>query len=350
MRSHLGIFAVRLSLALAIAGFALPSSALAAAPEGAGPATVAGPVAGYGHAATPPPERPIALQVRLWAYNLGQVDLQEGTCAFDGALELSWPPGTGPRDNDPRPFEIMNAVDARIEDYGGIVVSGRLVQVYRVHATLRVDVNLERYPFDTQALTLQLEHPLWTIDQFRLVAESQFTPSIDLRHERVGDGVRLRDWQIEAVHDATSETVYAADQHFSRYTFTVEVQRALLPFLVGELAPIALMVLLGLAATFLPAKALDAKLLLTVLALLVAVELQAAGAERVPHAGYLLLSDWLYVLAYLSIGLTVVHAIAEHRFFLADKLVASKRVRWGGFALAASVFFLPVAAMMLARA
>ena len=344
MRSHLGIVAVRLSLALAIAGFALPSSVLAAEPEAAGSA------AGYGHAATPPPDQPVALQVRLWAYHIGQVDLHEGTCAFDGALELSWPPGTGPRDNDPRPFEIMNAVDARIEDYGGIVVSGRLAQVYRVHATLRVDVDLERYPFDTQALTLQLEHPLWTIDQFRLVPESQFTPALDLRRERVGDDVRLRDWHIEAVHDSATETVYAADQHFSRYTFTVEVRRSLLPFLVGELAPIVLMVLIGLGATFLPAKALDAKLLLTVLALLVAVELQAGGADHVPHAGYLLLSDWLYVLAYLSIGLSVVHSIAEHRFFLVDRFAAAKRVRWGGFALAASVFFLPVVVMMLARA
>ncbi|PKN54403.1 MAG: hypothetical protein CVU56_26780 [Deltaproteobacteria bacterium HGW-Deltaproteobacteria-14] len=346
MRSHFGIVAVHLSLVLAVAGSALPSAARAAEPDGARPATVAG----YGHAATPPPAQPVALRVRLWAYHIGQVDLHEGTCAFDGALELSWPPGTGPREGDPRPFEIMNAVDARIEDYGGIVVSGRFVQVYRVHASLRVDVDLERYPFDTQTLELQLEHPLWTIDQLSYAAESQVDPTLDLRRDRVGADVRLRDWQIEAVRDGVSEMVYAADQHFGRYTFTVEVRRSLLPFLVGELAPIVLMVLIGLAATFLPAKALDAKLLLTVLALLVAVELQAAGADHMPHAGYLLLSDWLYVLSYLSIGLAVVHAIAEHRFFLVDRFAAAKRVRWGGFVLAAAVFFIPLTVMMVARA
>lgn len=345
MRSTLGPLAVHLALALITVAAAAPSAASAAEPEGA-PA----PVAGFGHAAIPPPTQPVALQVRLWAYHIGQVNLHEGTCAFDGALELSWPPGSGPREGDPRPFEIMNAVDARIEDYGGVVVSGRLALSFRVHATLRLDVNLERYPFDTQELPLQLEHPLWTDDQLSYVPESTFNPSVDLRGERVGKDVRLRDWHVEAVRDGVAKTVYAADQQFSRYTFTVAVRRSLLPFLIGDLAPIALMVLIGLGATFLPAKALDAKLLLTVLALLVAVELHASGADDQPHAGYLLLSDWLYVLSYLSIGLSVVHSIAEHRLYLAERLVAAVRVRWWGFALAASVFFVPLTVMMASRA
>lgn len=314
------------------------------------PAESSATLAPHGLLATPPPARPVAVHVRLWAYDIGQVDLQEGTCAFDGSIELLWPPGTGPRASDPRPFEIMNAVEAHIEDYGAVVQAGKLTQSFRVHATLRLDVDLHRYPFDTQHLSVQLEHPLWTIDQFRMVADSRADPSVDLRRDRLGRDVRLRDWDLVGVRDGTSEVVYAAEEHFSRYAFTVDVRRSILPFLVGDLVPIALMVMLGLGASFLPGKALDAKLLLTVLALLVAVELQVGGAERMPRTGYLLLSDWMYVLSYVSISLTVAHAIAEHRLTLAERLTAARRVRWWGFAVAAAVFFAPIALMMAARA
>ncbi len=335
----------RVALGLALAWSVGQPAFAAGLPAAASPT-----LAAHGLLATPPPTRPVTVHVRLWAYDIGRVDLKEGTCAFDGSVELLWPPGTGPRASDPRPFEIMNAVEAHIEDYGAVLQAGKLTQSFRVHATLRLDVDLQRYPFDTQHLTVQLEHPLWTLEHFRMVADSQADPKVNLRRDRLGHDVRLRDWNLVGVRDGTSEVIYAAEEHFSRYQFAVDVRRSILPFLVGDLVPIALMVLLGLGATFLPGKALDAKLLLTVLALLVAVELQVGGAERMPRTGYLLLSDWMYVLSYLSISLTVAHAIIEHRLTLADRLQAARRVRWWGFAVAAAVFFVPVALMMATRA
>ncbi len=142
---------------------------------------------------------------------------------------------------------------------------------------------------------------------------------------------------------------YGLGERYSRYTFAVRVARDPLRFFLVDLLPITLMVLLASAASLIPADKIDAKLLLTVLALLVGVELQVAAAERLPAVGYMTLVDWTYGLAYLSIGISILQAIFEHRASAAARPERAAAVRKRGALLAAAVFFVPLVALIVTR-
>lgn len=291
--------------------------------------------------------KPIDVRVTLWLLDIAEVDLQTSTFQLDATLELRW--------NDPRfvvgevpPFEIMNAVDARLEFYPTPPSGEWQVRNWRIHAKMRTHFDLHRYPFDVQRLEVRLEHPLLQADQLRYVCETRFhpEPGVSLMR-RLGPDFNLTDWQLRAVTSKESIVHYGPQEPFSRYTMTVEVQRELLRALVAEFAPLLLMVLLSLAASGIPPEKLDGKLLLTVLSLLVAVELQVAAQEHMPALGYLTVIDWAYLCAYASIATGVVQTILEYRQHAMGHDDWALVTKWRGTLMSALVFFLPVAALLI---
>ena len=291
--------------------------------------------------------RPVDVRVTLWLLDIAEIDLQTGTFQMDATLELRW--------NDPRfvvgevpPFEIMNAVDTRLEFYPTPPSGEWQVRNWRIHAKMRTHFDLHRYPFDVQKLEVRLEHPLLQSDQLRYICETRFHPEAGVSlQRRLGPDFSLTDWDLRSV--STKETIvrYGPQEPFSRYTMTVEVQRELLRTLVAEFAPLLLMVLLSLAASGIPPEKLDGKLLLTVLSLLVAVELQVAAQEHMPALGYLTVIDWAYLCAYASIATGVVQTILEYRQHAMGHDDWALVTKWRGTLISALVFFLPVTGLLL---
>ncbi|MEY3013468.1 MAG: hypothetical protein RIT45_2203 [Pseudomonadota bacterium] len=299
----------------------------------------------------PAPAGPIPVQVLFWLLDARDFDLEEGSFAVDATLELRW--------QDPRlrpdaraPFEVMNAMELRVEAYDPEFEDGWHTRSWRLHGRLRADFDLRRYPFDVHELPIVIEHPLLEVDAFELRPEADWHPpaGLDLRRHRLGPDFRAGDWSLLDVSTRQGVADYGLGERYSRYTFAVRVARDPLRFFLVDLLPIALMVLLALAASLIPADKIDAKLLLTVLALLVGVELQVAAGERLPAVGYLTLVDWTYGLAYIAIGVSILQAIFEHRAHAAGDAERSARVRKRGVTAAAAVFFVPVVALIISRA
>lgn len=278
---------------------------------------------------------PIQVQVTLWILDVSGIDIGQGTFDADVTMELRW--------QDARldvatlrPFELINGADMRLEPYGYASHGAWHALNWRVHARLRSAFDLHRYPLDQQRLTIELEHPLLTADELVYHCETRFgSPDVNLRRDRLGPDFHLPNWRLTGVHSEETKVMYGPGEEFSRYSFVLTIERALLPFLVRELWPILLMVLVGLAASLVPSEKIDAKLLLTVLALLVAVELQVAHDEQSPHVGYPTLTEYLFLFAYLSIAIGVLTAIVEYRLHDRGRDAAAIRLRrWGALASA----------------
>lgn len=291
--------------------------------------------------------KPIDVRVTLWLLDIAEIDLQSGTFQLDATLELRW--------DDPRfvvgevpPFEIMNAVDTRLDFYPTPPSGTWQVRNWRIHAKMRAHFDLHRYPFDVQRLEVRLEHPLLQADQLRYHCETRFHPEAGVTlTRRLGPDFGLTDWELRTVTSSETIVRYGPQEPFSRYTMTVEVQRELLRAMVAEFAPLLLMVLLSLAASGIPAEKLDGKLLLTVLSLLVAVELQVAAQEHMPSLGYLTVIDWAYLCAYASIATGVVQTILEYRQHAMGHDDWALVTKWRGTLISALVFFLPVVTLLI---
>jgi branched-chain amino acid transport system substrate-binding protein len=223
---------------------------------------------------------------------------------------------------------------------------------WRLSGKARAHFDLHRYPFDHQVLSLALEHPRMEYRQLVFHCETRWHPDgkPDLRRHRLGPDFALRDWELQDVRSRDTKVTYGPGEFYSRYTFEVEMRRELLRFFVAELLPILLMVLLSLAASFIPADKLDGKLLLTVLSLLVAVELQVAVREKMPDLGYMTVIDWAFLLAFIAIALGVVQTIVEYRLHAQGRDQAAATAKRAGSALAAVVFFVPVAMLLVVHA
>ncbi|MCB9737888.1 MAG: hypothetical protein H6747_01395 [Deltaproteobacteria bacterium] len=297
------------------------------------------------------PAGPIPVQVVFWLLDARDFDLEQGSYAVDATLELRW--------KDPRLkpdertlFEVMNAMELRADPYGYEAEDGWHTMTWRLHGRLRADFDLRRYPFDEHELPVHIEHPLLQVEDFDLRPETDWEPpaGLQLARDRLGPDFHTNDWTLRGVSTRRSVASYGLGERYARYTFAVRVARDPLRFFLGDLAPIMLMVLLGLGASLIPADKIDAKLLLTVLALLVAVELQVAAAERLPPVGYLTLVDWTYAFAYLALGISIVQAIFEHRAHSAGDPAKASTYRRRGAAASALLFFVPVTAHVLWRA
>ncbi len=292
-------------------------------------------------------DKPIDVRVTLWLLDIAEIDMQTSTFQLDATLELRW---TDPRFvvGEVPPFEIMNAIDTRLEFYPTPPSGEWQVRNWRIHAKMRAHFDLHRYPFDVQRLEVRLEHPLLQADQLRYHCETRFHPEPGVTlQRRLGPDFNLSDWQLRNVSSKETIVTYGPQEPYSRYTMTVEVQRELLRALVAEFAPLLLMVLLSLAASGIPPEKLDGKLLLTVLSLLVAVELQVAAQDHIPALGYLTVIDWAYLCAYASIATGVVQTILEYRQHAMGHDDWALVTKWRGTLISALVFFLPVVSLLV---
>ncbi len=294
---------------------------------------------------------PIEVQVVVWLHDVRDIHMEQGSFAIDATLELRWRDRRLHAESGTH-FEIMNAMEVRSDAYGYEAKDGWDTVTFRIHGRLRANFDLRRYPFDVHKLPMDVEHPQLPVEQLLMRSETEWRgpPGLNLRRDRLGPDFTLGDWSLVDIASRSLVTDYGLGERYSRTEFSITVARDPLRFFLADLAPIALMVLLGLAAALIPSDKIDAKLLLTVLALLVAVELQTVAAERLPPVGYMTIVDWMYGFAYAALALSVLQSIIEYRSYSRGDAARAQRIgRWMA-ASSALIFFLPVAAMLIGRA
>ena len=231
------------------------------------------------------------------------------------------------RESDPelvpgRSFEWMNmfAPDDHVQTdiYPEPVrqPDGSDYQVFRHQGPFAAKFSVRTYPFDSHRLTIEIEDQEW--DAGRLVYSPDgvtLNPEIELPGFEIGQpqlAVVNRPYPTNFGEVGTPEP-----EAYSRAIVTIPIARPVASGVIKALLPVFIVVLVAAAALLLKPEHVEARVGLSITALLTLVALQFSAQAALPDVGYLLMLDQVYLASYafvlLVVGLLVLAGDGEEK-------------------------------------
>jgi hypothetical protein len=294
--------------------YGTPESAAAATPPEAGPQ------------APPNPDGPTLLGMAVFVHKLMGIDALASSYQFRGYVRTAWcdprlsfdPTREGReervylRDAVPGIFERIWFPDAfPVNGAGPIEVTERVLRIRHdgsvfqdIQFSLAVAANydFERFPFDEQRLTLEVESFTWNRDQLRLVPDPMRTG--------FSEAFTLADWRILEVTSGSEEVdVLRADTPFSRYTLEIRIAREPGFYLWKVILPLFIIVALSWAVFWMTDESFASRTRMSATGVLTIVAYQFVVAQDLPRVGYLTLLDQITVASFVLLAITVLQSL-----------------------------------------
>ena len=268
-------------------------------------------------ASSPPPslqsgDGPVEVQVGIYVLSVGNLDMTTGGYTIDFYLTL-----TCDRPCPEPQFDIMNATD---EIYKDLQSATDRRYSYRVRADLATRLDLEDYPFDAHALTIEIEDKSLTTNELVYV--------VDKAGSGVDKYVIVSGWDLNGLDTPNVEDDWQArvenhpypvfnNEGYSRYVFSVNISHPWQSsFLKGLFAAIVI-IGVGMLSFLMPYDDAEDRLNLTAATLASAIFYHMTLTASVPPVGYLTYADQFMILQYIFI--TVALGIAIALFLLLGK-------------------------------
>ena len=340
----------RLFLMLPVLGLALVLLTRAGVHADA-PTKPAQPPAAPSPAAPSPPGKysPQTVTVGLYLQNLPEIDIKTNSFSAEFYLWFLWK-----GDLDPTlTFQLTNAVSIGdlsktpiYTDAEGNAVSeelpdGRKLQCFHVYGRFGHPFPLANYPFDSHDIVISIEDAKHTTNY--LLHE------LDKKGSTMRPDLTIPGWSLSPMRYELGRSQFAttfgdprsgaSEEAYSRADFKVHIDRPVVGIFSKTVIPIAIIILITFGAFFCQPSDIDARLCLTITALISAVALQFTAATELPPTGSLLLLDKIYILSYAAILGVTFCCIASNRSVHAERLDRAARIdRWGLWLLALGYF------------
>ena len=308
-------------------------------------------------AAVTGPAEPVTLG--LYLQNISEIDIKTNSFTAEFYLWFRWHGDIDPTTT----FQITNAVNVTdlsqipiyTDDAGvaraDVLPDGNKLQTFHVYGRFGHPFPLARYPFDDHDITISIEDTKHRLLELVHVVD---TAGSTMRPDLTVPGWTLSPMQTTLGHSDFATTFgdtrsHLADERYSRVDFTVHIDRPVVGIVSKTVIPIALILLITFGAFFCQPVDIDARLCLTITALISAVALQITAATELPPTGSLLLLDKIYILSYATILAVTFCCIAANRFVHAEQEERAHTLdRWAFRLIAVGYFGLLV--MFVARA
>jgi Neurotransmitter-gated ion-channel transmembrane region len=295
----------RIILALALSVFAcLPVWGETPAPNDA--ATVA---------AASPQGDPAKVIVGAYINDIQELDFKTNNYVIDLYVWFRWTAA----DADPsKTMEFMNRFASddnrrdELYDTPQSMPDGSRYNIIRYQGRFATKFPLEKYPFDTQYLTITMEDTVAGADTQVYVPDADggvtINPSITLPGFKVGKpemDVVAKPYPTN-FGDLTQPT--ATD--YSRVRLSIPVSRPVVAMTIKTFVPIVLIVVCAALVFFVRPRHVEARIGLGITALLTLVALQITSSASLPDVDYLMMIDKVYLLAYLFIIVALTRIVA----------------------------------------
>lgn len=204
--------------------------------------------------------------------------------------------------------EIENEEGSRKIEVRTLAVhaDGTVEYTERFAATMHTDFDLVRFPFDTQTFEVRLEPFSW--DE-RYVT---FVPY----PERSGfdESFQMLEYDLlKVAHRIESVREIRSNEKFSRYVFTIDLERRSGYYLWKLVLPLLIVVAFTWSAFFMTGEAYGTRMQRSFVSLLTLVAFHQVLARNLPRISYLSFLDGVAFLALISVGLTLLQIIVAHR-------------------------------------
>ncbi len=264
-----------------------------------------------------------AQQVIVGAYinDIQELDTARGSFTIDFYMWFRWKtPIVDPTDS----IEVMNSnamENTTSSPTGGVsgrpfpdqpvdMPDGSKYQGFRYQGVFSKNMDLHRFPFDIQQLTVLLEDV--NQDTRALVFVPDTTPvTINKQMTIPGFGIGTPTLTVEPHQYPTSfgDLTAPPNPTYSRIVLAVPVARDALPYLVKIMLPIVIVILITSLIYLIPARLEEARTGIGVTAMLTMVALQWTTDSDLPSVAYLMMVDVIYIvsMAYIlfAMGYTV---------------------------------------------
>lgn len=233
-------------------------------------------------------DAPEEVYVGLYLLDVSKYDITSGEFTADFYLDLLCDYECSPED-----FEFMNGRATSVDK----TIDAPDEKYYRIQGVFGSSVDLENYPFDKQRIEIVLEDKLKTTDQLVYLAmenESGIDDSI------IFPGWEVKDWSV-----VVDEHYYPPyDETYSRYTFTIEIERIRLTALLKTFVPLFFIILITLASLYLTPKEMGFRITIGGSTLITTVLLHLSILSEIPPTPYLTFTDKFMFVTYFILLLS----------------------------------------------
>lgn len=187
----------------------------------------------------------------------------------------------------------------------------------RIAGEFSSDMELSRFPFDTQRLSVRLESFLWKSDELQLVAVR--SP----RH--VNENLVIRDWRLVSVSSDVDDEQYVTGDGYSRFTSTIVVERNPWFYIWSVLFPLVLVTFFAMLCFFWDQETLSERIAQVLTCLLTVTAQSLAVNGDLPKISYFTRIDYAFLLTYavlLAVALESIFAkfLNQRNSVLADRI------------------------------
>jgi hypothetical protein len=243
-------------------------------------------------AAATPTSEPVKVSMGLFLLRIDALDLKSETATISFYVWTRWR-----GDIDGSAFEIINGtLDSKVSEYKE-TKDGEHYAYYRCRATVNIDVDFKRYPFDTHRLSIAMEHV--ELDVRQMVWE---VDTASMKH--LASPARSG-WSISPPAFAVSETTYQTNWGLagvspdeatvtSRFTASIELRHEPRASFVKTFLPLFISMLITFLAFLISSEELEARVGIGVAGIFGAVTSQSLASDNLPETAYMTLSDQIH--------------------------------------------------------
>ncbi len=271
----------------------------------------------------PPGEGLTTVAVDFFLLSLNSVDEKDETFDADLYLEFEW--------DDPRlvhdgteeqlfadaaveerlttmwwpQIEYVNTSEPTITNQSlEIFPSGRVKYTAGLTTTFRAGLDLRRFPFDRQTLSVRIRSFLYEASRVCFVPAAR-PPGWE--HDGTFEELRVKDVTVEA----RTIQLSGRDERVSEFRGLILVDRNWAFYLWTVFGPVVLISLIACAVFLVPLEAFADRVSICLTALLACIATHFAISFNLPHVGYLTVIDRLFVFTYGFVALLVMVSAME---------------------------------------
>ncbi len=259
-------------------------------------------------AAPPGAEAPPTLYAGIYLSDVSGFDLREGRFQADLDVWLKW---SGPK--EPPALRFVNGEIASREEQERESDGDWHSIRWRVQGTFRGTFPLQAFPFDRQALRIQLAT---TGDSGRLIP--------DLGSSGMAQQFSITGWEYEPFfRSEAARQVVASDlgsirnegrtRALDAVTFVVDLHRPRTSNIIKFMLPLAIILAMAFLVFLLPASKIDVRSAMGVTSLLSVVAFHFAMAGSLPDVPYLVAADRLFLVSYVLVLLSIFETVGVFR-------------------------------------
>lgn len=293
-----------------------------------------------------PPAQPTQVTASFFFNTIENVDSVHEAFSADFYLLMQW--------DDPRAagllaeqidrsvvwepnVEVVNSRDLAkpYDPFFRVPGPGALSLTSRFHGTFAAPMDLHDFPFDHQVLPVEIESVVFTAPQMVFgypgsqPGKRGWTASLK-PEEMLGTGVRLPEWNIDAVQVRELDRYYKfEDASYSRYRIEVLVSRRSGFYVWKVIAIEAIIVVLSWLVFLMDAGEIGNRSAVSVTLLLATVAFSYVVSGITPRISYLTLLDWFLLGCFSLISLSALETGAVYLLQRRGKDAVTARIdRW----------------------